>query len=718
LNERKANLMAAKKWWQYTTVTAQQIPVFGIPKDFAKKEIALCKRIGAEALFMFVELDGEYIFRTKHAPFYKRLGRRDLLRELVTEAKKGGLRFVAAFMGQHAQTALARKHPDWAVKGFRDLKEKNYVSMGPTCLCLNSPYRRILQSMTREVIVDYGVDGIYFDGVYYPPQFCFCEGCRKKYREMFGREMPFALRDNNRLKLGEETIVTWSKEIRQIINETNPDVCYALDCHATIVGHGDSREYIHKTYQYVDVRIQECYPEILREQPYYAEFEKRSIAAETGKTVWWAKWIPRNPDKNLITNPPAAIRLWGASALAAKSPIIIVCQRVQDFDKRSIPPMAEMGRLWKKAKAHVADSETVAPVALFHSLESKLERLPGKVRQHRKGFEGWYLALSHRHIPFDVVSERDLSARKMKKYSALILPNARYMSEKTLAGIRAFAGAGGALIVTGFSSLSDEKGRERKDFALADIIGAKGCGVLNGVIHGKALTQYYKAFAKHPISRNLEGNFYSFAPGMAWPKVKLSKATKGIFYTNAYDEELIRSDKYFVSYPTEKRADVVLAVREKPYRVVYIPAPLDGAYWEEGWPELAEIMAASVRWAVKGKLPVETDAEENIWLVLRRNEKKKSWSLHLNNNGVNNQYSIGFDCCFGWDKPETQSHGHPVRKCFKTAPFSVTLRALKGKNLSARSLIGANVKIKRVGSGWMLEHPGIKEYDVIIFKER
>ena len=80
-----------------------------------------------------------------------------------------------------------------------------------------------------------------------------------------------------------------------------------------------------------------------------------------------------------------------------------------------------------------------------------------------------------------------------------------------------------------------------------------------------------------------------------------------------------------MSYPTEKRADVVLAVREKPHRVVYIPAPLDGAYWEDGWPELADFMAQAVRWTLKGKLPVETDAEENIWLVLRRNEKKKSW---------------------------------------------------------------------------------------------
>jgi hypothetical protein len=710
--------MAGKKWWQYTTIMAQQIPAFGVPKDFAKSEIALCKRIGAEALFMFVELDGEYIFPTRYAPFYKGLGKRDLLRELVVEATKNRIRILAAFMGQHAQTALARKHPQWAMKGFKDLRANKYVSMGPTCLCLNSPYRQRLQAMARQVIADYGVDGIYFDGVYYPPQFCFCDGCRKQYARLFGKKMPSALRDPNRLKLGEETVVSWSREMRDIINETNPEVCYILDCHATIIGHSDSREHIHKTDQYVDVRIQECYPEIIREQPFYAEFENRSIAAETGKTVWWAKWIPRNPDRNVITNPPAAVRLWGASTLAEKSPICLVCQRVQDFDRRSIPPMQEMARLWKKAKAHVADSETVAPVALFHSLESKLQRLPAKVREHRKGFEGWYLALSHKHIPFDVVSERDLSTDRMKKYTALIVPNAKFMSDDSAAGIRAFAEAGGALIVTGFSSLADEKGRNREDFALADVIGASCRGELNGVIAGRGLTQYYRAFAQHPISRGLERDFYSFASGMEWPKVKLAKDTRGIFYTSAYDESLVKSDKYFVSYPTKKRADVVLAVRERPRRVVIIPAPLDGAYWEDGWPELADIMAKAVRWALRGKLPVETDAEENVWFVLRRNDKKKSWVLHLTNNGVNNQYSIGFDCCFGWDKPDSQSYGHPVRICFKTAAFTVSLKSIRGKKLSARSLTGNKVALKKGAGGWRLEHPGLKEYDVIVLEEK
>jgi len=378
--------MAPKKWWEYTTVLCEQIPAFDIPKDFAKKEVQFCKRLGAEAFAYFVDLDGEYIWPSQYGPFYRKLGKRDLLRELVTETKKAGLRFIAAFMGQHCQTALAKKHPDWVVRGLKNLKTKKYVSMGPTVLCLNSPYRQILQGMTREMIVDYGVDGIYYDGVYYPPYFCFCKGCREKYRRLFGKKMPLKLKDTRRTKLGEETVVGWSREIRELINRTNPDVCYVLNCHEFLIGHSDSRECIHKTADFVDVFWNECYPEIIQEQPYYAEFATRCIAAETGKTVWWDKWIARNPDNNIIGIAPAALVQWGANTLGAGTPAQFCCQRARDFDKRCIEPMARIGRLRKKAKPHARDAETVAPVALFHSLESKLQRLPVRIRDQRKFF--------------------------------------------------------------------------------------------------------------------------------------------------------------------------------------------------------------------------------------------------------------------------------------------------------------------------------------------
>ena len=664
-----------RKWWEYMTIVVDVIPPFDIPKDYAKSEVAFCKNIGAESLLIFVEKDweGQYIFPSAYGPIYPPLKKRDLLRELVTECKEKGLRFVAAFAGMHSQKALIKKHPAWASRSFTQATDPNFNPRSCSMACINSGYREVLQGMVREVIADYGVDAIYFDFIAYPSTFCFCPGCQNKYEEIFGKQMPLKLRDDNRLKLGEDTVVTWSKQIRDIINQTNPEVCYALDCHGTIIGHCDAGERIHTTFEYVDARVLECSPEIIREQPYYAEIENRALVVETGKTVWWAKWIARNADSNKTSNPPASLRLWGASAIAAKSPLCFVCQRTEQFDTQSLKPMKELAAIAKKARPHLLEAETVAPIGLFHSLESRLQRLPVRVREHRKYFEGWYLALKGEHIPFDVIGEGDLRSDKMNKYSAVILPNTRYMSDKTVEEVRGFVTGGGALIASGYSSLSDEQGRDRKDFALSDIFRAQYAFEADGMRNGKPIrAPYYKAFAHHPISKGLEDTYWSFPGDATFPGVTLARGATAIFKTVGYDLKCRPTGgaEYLESYAKGKAAEVVLTASEKPFRAVYIPGPLDGAYWEYGWPELAEIMRNTVRWAVKNRIPLETDAEENVWLVLHGNERKRSWVLHLQNHGVNNQHAIGFNCGLSWDTPEPVSHAHPVRTCFRTAPLS------------------------------------------------
>ena len=73
----KGKKVAEKKWWEFTRVMAQQIPAFDIPKDFAKSEVKLAKHVGADTFFMFVELDGQYIWPSKFGPMYRALGKRE-----------------------------------------------------------------------------------------------------------------------------------------------------------------------------------------------------------------------------------------------------------------------------------------------------------------------------------------------------------------------------------------------------------------------------------------------------------------------------------------------------------------------------------------------------------------------------------------------------------------------------------------------------------------
>ena len=53
----------------------------------------------------------------------------------------------------------------------------------------------------------------------------------------------------------------------------------------------------------------------------------------------------------------------------------------------------------------------------------------------------------------------------------LVLPNLAAMSDAQCAAVRRFVEAGGGLVATGETSLYDEEGRRRADFALADLLG-------------------------------------------------------------------------------------------------------------------------------------------------------------------------------------------------------------------------------------------------------
>jgi hypothetical protein len=88
-------------------------------------------------------------------------------------------------------------------------------------------------------------------------------------------------------------------------------------------------------------------------------------------------------------------------------------------------------------------------------------------------FRGFTQALIRGRIPF-VPLHIDHIEREAKKLSTLILPNFGALSDQQASTIRQFVQQGGSLIATGQSSLFDQWGDPRPDFALADVLGISG----------------------------------------------------------------------------------------------------------------------------------------------------------------------------------------------------------------------------------------------------
>src|SRR5204863_349593 len=76
------------------------------------------------------------------------------------------------------------------------------------------------------------------------------------------------------------------------------------------------------------------------------------------------------------------------------------------------------------------------------------------------------------HLPTAVVNDWDLTPEGLKKYAVLVLPNAACLDDRQAEAVRGFVRAGGGLVASLDTSLFDEFGDPRPNFALADVFGA------------------------------------------------------------------------------------------------------------------------------------------------------------------------------------------------------------------------------------------------------
>ncbi len=112
-----------------------------------------------------------------------------------------------------------------------------------------------------------------------------------------------------------------------------------------------------------------------------------------------------------------------------------------------------------------AGSANAAPVAVLYSREAMI----GDEPRGRQAFEAMVQTLQQHQLPFRyLLSDRlaDLSGIEL-----LILPHVPPISDAQAARIRAFVARGGKLLAIGRTSLYDERMRQRRDYALADLFG-------------------------------------------------------------------------------------------------------------------------------------------------------------------------------------------------------------------------------------------------------
>ncbi len=356
--------------------------------------------------------------------------------------------------------------------------------------CLNSPLRDVIRRLVQEIL-EYDFDVLYFDGPYqgmeHAAAFCHCHFCQAAYRERFDAQIP----DNDSAPLAEtvryiqwmrdEVTLAFFRELRALIRSTR-DVPVLFNNTSLLTGteHWRSRAIpIADGYMFEAANTPEeklfnlqigrsMNSVIWTYLGSYNEYNANHIKNKFVRT-WFSYPVEGQEllmDGAVATAAGAGCLYWGASRFfyQPESPLAYnsgrYVRQMFDFQQknhdllRQVSPQPQVGILvntqtsaWYKGDIFV----------------------PGAYGDYYRGAFNLLKSLSMDAEPF---LDWAMTPQMLRRYKLLFLPNAACLSQSQCEMVRRYVQDGGSVVATHLTSIADEYGVVRKDFALADLFGA------------------------------------------------------------------------------------------------------------------------------------------------------------------------------------------------------------------------------------------------------
>jgi len=414
---------------------------------------------------------------------------RDFLREYVAQAHRRGIRVIVYFNVHWYTEKFGLKHPEW-----RQVRENGQPLDGVydtgTDFCLNTPWREWCFRILRD-LASYGIDGIFYDGPVYRADTCFCPHCRAKYRAAHNQEMPSKrTRQGAAFKrlLDFQTagMAAFLRDSRSVLHSINPAIAFYMN--GGVRGANWATARLNRSLvEHQDILGSEggfIYGDLTRIPLWKPGLTARLLETQAGgkPTVIFSAAALKPWTFSLLPEPE--LRLLYADTIANNAS---VWMGITHFDMKQpeMKAVANMNRFVVANGRYYAGSRSAANVAVVWSDTTAnhyegspaqmidIDRVPQRsaIGNVDAEFNGLSEALLRAHIPFDVVDDVTLEREPLNRYRAIFLPNVACMSDASAARLRQYAEAGGNLFATFETSLYDETGIRRPDFALASLFG-------------------------------------------------------------------------------------------------------------------------------------------------------------------------------------------------------------------------------------------------------
>ncbi|MDR1902861.1 MAG: beta-galactosidase trimerization domain-containing protein [Treponema sp.] len=405
----------------------------------------------------------------------------DVFGYLVENCRKMGLAVLVRTDPHAVHNEQKEAHPEWIFTTADGNPRSHWSMPGVWVTCALGPCNySFMTEVNKEIVATYGVDGV-FANRWAGSGLCYCENCRKMFREKTGLELPKALVLSDPsykayIQFQQERLFEicthWDEEIRKI----SPYARFIPNSGGGALSG-------------LDMRWLGDYSDIL-----FADKQARS------KTMpLWANGKNGKEFRSVMGNKPIGgifsmgmeetyrwkdsvqdseeIRLWVADGVAQGLTVWFTKFHGKIYDRRWMDTVKDLYNRYAAWEPYLRNTGNLARVGLVYSQSTAkyygAEKAREKVEEH---ILGTYQALIEARIPFEMVHESYLGdAAYLSAFKTLILPNVACLSRDQNEGLKAFVSSGGGLLAAYETSLYDEEGNRKANFGLSELFGVD-CG--------------------------------------------------------------------------------------------------------------------------------------------------------------------------------------------------------------------------------------------------
>ena len=581
-------------------------------------------------------------------PFHHRsqwLANSDPFGDLVAGCRTLGMTVIARTDPHATYDDVYEAHPDWIAVDANGKKRRHWASPEMWVTCGLGPYNfEFMTEVKREIMSRYHVDGIFinrWDG----SGMCYCEHCRKNFREAYGLDLP---RTNDPQNPARRNYILWrqqrlfdlwqlwDREVRKI----NPNACVIPNTGGGATSSLDMK------------KIGELAETLFADRQARRGLTAPWVNGKNGKE--FRSTLGRKPIVGIFSvgveepyrwkdsvQSAAEIRIWVAEGTANGLRPWFTKFSGTIHDPRWLKVVEDIYTWHHRAEKYLRNETPLARVGMVYSQQSAWfhggRRAEERLEDHTLGF---YQALIEARIPFEMVHDRLLNAEHIDQFKTLILPNITALSDAQCQQLRDFANRGGSVVATYETSLDDEWGVRRKDFGLADLFGVSFKGSVDGPMHNSYLRLEQGATRGHPLLKGLEDT-PRIINGVWRLEVEATEQFPNSPITLVPSYPDLPMEKVYPRVPRTEQPEVYARELASPNpkseirnpklsgRIVYFPWDIDRTFWEVLCVDHGKLLRNAVEWATNEEKPVTVTGLGVLDVTLWR--QKESMTVHLVN---------------------------------------------------------------------------------------